>query len=76
MTDDRTEREKLIGAFVTVINMHRGETISFKELDYLTQNEREYLDYLLDDLKDKSQNRARVYRHTNDFEVVNRVMKI
>lgn len=75
MSDDRTERQKLISAFVTVINNHRGETIAFKELDYLTEDEREFLDYLLDDLKEKTKKQSQIYRHTDDAAVVNRTMR-
>jgi hypothetical protein len=52
-TPEQTMRRKMIAAFCSYLNTHRGETVIYNDLKLLTEKEREWFDICIEDIKRK-----------------------
>ncbi len=52
-TPEQLMRRKMIAAFCSYLNTHRGETVIGNDLELLTQDEREWFDMCIEDIKIK-----------------------
>jgi hypothetical protein len=50
-TPEQIMRKNMIFAFCNYLNVHRGETVIFNYLELLTEDEREWFDMCIEDIK-------------------------